>query len=275
MTVIKKTIKTVLPNKIIDMASAYYFDIKDNDWAKTRWFFSLKRFVSHVRLRQFKDIHAGKKCFIIGNGPSLNKMDLRPLRNEVTFGLNRIYLLFPKIGFHTNYLLTVNKLVIEQSAHEIADLPMPIFLSSSARHVMPFTHNVIFLKTIAGEHRFSLDPGKILWESGTVTYVALQLAYYMGFQKVILIGVDHNFVTKGPANSTVVSGGDDPNHFDPNYFGKGFKWQLPDLASSELGYHLAKRVYQEDGRQILDATVGGKLTIFPKISYAEALSIPQ
>ncbi len=106
-----------------------------------------------------------------------------------------------------------------------------------------------------------------LWEGATVTYTALQVAFYLGFQTVILIGVDHNFVTKGIPNTTVVSSGDDPNHFHPGYFGKGFRWQLPDLETSEIAYNKAKTAYSNAGRQVLDATVGGKLTVFEKVSY--------
>jgi len=90
----------------------------------------------------------------------------------------------------------------------------------------------------------------------------------MGFQQVILIGVDHNFTSKGEATKTVVSDGDDPNHFMPNYFGKGVRWQLPDLDTSEIGYILAREAYRKAGCEVLDATVGGKLTIFPKVDYA-------
>jgi len=100
----------------------------------------------------------------------------------------------------------------------------------------------------------------------------MQLAYFMGFKQVILIGVDHSFTTKGTANTTVVSTGDDPNHFHPGYFVKGFRWQLPDLETSEIGYALAKEAYQKDGREILDATVGGKLQIFPKVNFDSILS---
>ena len=65
-------------------------------------------------LRSLKDAHRGKRCFIIGNGPSLKGMDLSPLRGEVTFGLNRIYLLFDRLGFRTSFLVTVNELVVAQ-----------------------------------------------------------------------------------------------------------------------------------------------------------------
>jgi hypothetical protein len=114
---------------------------------------------------------------------------------------------------------------------------------------------------------FATDVSGRVFEGSTVTYVALQLAYHMGFDDVILVGVDHNFETKGPANITVVSHGADQDHFSPEYFGKGFRWQLPDLEASERAYRLAKRAFEADRRRVRDATVGGKLTIFPKVDY--------
>jgi hypothetical protein len=106
-----------------------------------------------------------------------------------------------------------------------------------------------------------------VFEGSTVTYVALQLAFHMGFSEVILIGVDHSFNTKGAPNLTITSDGDDPNHFSPEYFGKGFRWQLPDLEASEQAYVMARDAYEKSGRIILDATVGGKLPVFPKVKY--------
>ena len=89
----------------------------------------------------------------------------------------------------------------------------------------------------------------------------------MGFSQAILIGVDHNYSTKGTPNTTVVSQGDDPNHFHQGYFGKGFRWQLPDLDTSERSYRMARQAYEQAGRQVLDATIGGKLTVFKKVAY--------
>ncbi|HLF73988.1 MAG TPA: 6-hydroxymethylpterin diphosphokinase MptE-like protein [Anaerolineales bacterium] len=223
------------------------------------------------RLAALKDIHRGKRAFIIGNGPSLRQTDLSKLRSEFTFGLNRIYLLFPELGFHTTYLVSINDLVIQQFADEIVAQPMPKFIAwRSHRHFpgqLPITQLPIFLYTTYTTPRFSPDVRGRVWEGATVTNVALQLAFHLGFQQVILIGVDHNFKSRGEANKTVVSQGDDPNHFAPNYFGKGAKWQLPDLDTSEVGYSLAREAYRRAGREVIDATVGGKLTIFPKVDY--------
>jgi hypothetical protein len=217
----------------------------------------------------YKNRHAGKRCFIIGNGPSLKKMDLRKLRGEYTFGANRIYLLFPEMGFATSYFISVNTLVIEQCAKEIQNLSMPKFITWRGRRWMQYDPQAIFLDTdYLPPETFSTDVSRRLFEGHTVTYVALQLAFHMGFEQAILIGVDHNFKTSGPANEVVVSSGDDPDHFDPSYFGKGFRWQLPDLEGSERAYRMAKEGYESHGRQVLDATLDGKLTVFPKVAFA-------
>jgi len=223
---------------------------------------------SQQRLAACRNQHAGKRCFIIGNGPSLRQTDLAKLRGEMTFGLNRIYLAFPELGFTTTYLVAVNDLVLEQCAADFRALTMPKYITWRARRVMSGDHLTTFLDTdFTGEENFQPDATGRMYEGFTVTYVALQLAFHMGFKKVILIGVDHNFTTKGPANQAVVSQGDDPNHFAPNYFGAGFKWQLPDLEGSERAYRLARQAYETAGRMVVDATVGGKLTVFPKVDY--------
>ena len=150
-------------------------------------------------------------------------------------------------------------------------LSIPKFLSWRSHSLYNPTsiisHLPIFLYTTYEDPAFAQDARGRLWEGATVTYVALQLAYHMGFQEAVLVGVDHDFTSKGAANKTVVSDGEDLNHFSVNYFGKGFRWQLPDLATSEKGYAMARDAYSRAGRQVLDATVGGKLTIFPKVNF--------
>lgn len=222
---------------------------------------------SRAKLAKLRNIHAGQRCFIIGGGPSLKQTDLSKLRDEYTIGLNRIFLAFPELGFQTSYLVSINDLVIEQSAADLQNLSMPRFFAWRGRQWLHPADDLHFLYTSYTGPKFARDIRGRVWEGATVTYVALQVAFYLGFQTVILIGVDHNFTTQGKPNTTVVSQGDDPNHFHPGYFGKGFKWQLPDLETSERSYALARRAYEDAGRQVLDATVGGKCTIFEKVGY--------
>lgn len=227
--------------------------------------------VSARRLARYQDRHAGQRCFIIGNGPSLRRMDLSLLRDEITFGMNRFYLAFDELGFETSYYVAVNELVMRQFAHDIARIRAPKFLYWPGRRHIPLGDDTMFLRFGAPQTRFETDPRGRLGPGSTVTYVALQLAWYMGFEQVVLIGVDHHFESRGPAHATVVSDGEDPNHFDPRYFGKGVEWQLPDLDGSEAAYRVAKQRFEAAGREVLDATVDGRLQVFPKADYRRLL----
>jgi hypothetical protein len=199
-------------------------------------------------------------------------MDLSRIRNCFTFGLNKIFLLFDRIDLNLTYHVAVNPYVIQQSARQIEALSCPSFISYSRapNMVQPLQH-IFFLMTKGG-FAFTEYLEKTVYEGHTVTYVAMQIAYYMGFSKILLIGVDHNFKYVGKPNEKQVMHGEDPNHFDSRYF-QNCDWQLPDLEASELAYQTARFYFQRNGRQIYDATLDGKLTVFPKISFEQALNM--
>ncbi|MEJ2710638.1 MAG: DUF115 domain-containing protein [Anaerolineales bacterium] len=266
MSQLQEQLKSVTPAPVWDgMRRLYYSLQRASQWPAAT--FHPWRRASMRQLAALKDSHRGQRCFVIGNGPSLKKTDLTRLENEYTFGMNRIYLMFPELGFPTSFYVAVNSLVIEQCAADIRTLPVPKFLSWRSRNLIEPTQDTIFLHTTYSGPKFARDARGRLWEGATVTNVCLQLAFHMGFEQAILIGVDHSYSAKGKPNQTVVSQGDDPNHFDAKYFGKGFRWQLPDLDTSEQGYYMARQAYESAGRQVLDATIGGKLTVFPKVDY--------
>jgi hypothetical protein len=222
------------------------------------------------RLGAFAGRHTGQRCFILGNGPSLAKMDLGPLADEVSFGLNRIYLLFDDLPFRPTYYCAANELVLEQFCDDIAALSMPRFLSWSGRQRFdPQDESILYLKqALTLNDFFGYDARRAVCSGGTVTYLAIQLAWFMGFQQVILLGVDHSFADKGvPNHEELRESAVDENHFHPDYFPKGSRWQLPDLLRSEGAYRLARDAFEAEGRQILDATVGGQLEVFEKVRF--------
>ncbi len=228
--------------------------------------------LSKRKMLSFYNKYQNQRCVIIGNGPSLNKMDLSFLRNEYTFGMNKIYLGFDRFDFYPSFYVAVNQLVLEQSCKEIENLKCPKFLS---HHGIPYFNDdfykrtdTMFIQSIIDE-KFSNNPLNGLWEGCTVTFVAMQLAYFMGFKEVYLIGVDHNFKAEGKPHEAVTATGDDINHFDTSYFGKGLSWHLPDLENSERAYSLAKEAFSADNRKIIDITFEGKLKVFPKMDYRD------
>lgn len=229
-------------------------------------------------LRRLHSLHNrfhGRRAFVLGNGPSLARMDLSPLCNEVTFGLNRAYLMFPDLGFPTTFLVAGEQNVIQQFGWEMARADSHTMLSHrfARRESLPptVTHLLSRRKPV-----FGTDPG--FWgfhDGNTVTYIALQLAFYFGFEEVILIGIDHSFsVPQGrhQRGAVVVGEGNDPNHFHPDYFGEGIRWMLPDLEGSEVSYRRAKAHYERHGRRVLDATVGGRLNVFAKIAWDDVIN---
>lgn len=226
------------------------------------------------RLEWYGDVHKGERCFLIANGPSLRDMDLTQLQYAITFGMNRIYLLFDRIPFVPTYYVALNELVIDQFAGDIRKLDMPKFLNWNRRHL--FDHSdaqTAFLKMRLGlADGFERSITSPIFSGGTVTYAALQIAYYMGFEEVIIIGLDHSFVAQGIPNMIRKRIENfDQNHFHPQYFPRGTKWQLPDLHRSELAYEQARIAFDTDGRRVLDATIGGRCQVFEKVDFTSVI----
>lgn len=215
---------------------------------------------------------AGGPMIILGNGPSVNQTPLDDFAAVPAIGLNKINLLFDRVKWRPSLICCVNNLVVKQNAEYFRTTELPVFLSWKCRWFLGGRPgpNVHYLKP-RGTIEFSRDPlDWIAGQGGTVTYLAMQMAYALGANPVILFGVDHSFKAEGPKQAIRKMEGPDPNHFDPNYFAKGTHWGLPNLELSELAYRAAKHAFETDGRRIVDATIGGKLEVYPKISVAEA-----
>src|SRR6266540_5802077 len=139
----KQTLKQITPPFLWNFARATNDSIRRIPELPAAYLHPWRR-ESIRRLAALKDIHKGKRAFIIANGPSLKYTDMSKLRNEFTFGMNRIYLMFPELGFSTTYLTVVNDLVIEQTASDLAALSLPKFLSWRSRR--------FFLKDLRPAH---------------------------------------------------------------------------------------------------------------------------
>jgi hypothetical protein len=230
---------------------------------RLKWDIKRQSWASRAKLRALKGKHAGKKAVILCNGPSLLKTDFSLLKGVFVFGLNKINLLYSKTDLRPDAIVAVNSFVIEQNKDYYNETEIPLFLDSHCINLIKSRENVTFLHG-AHQVKFARDSSMSIWQGATVTTVALQLAYHMGFSGVAVVGCDHNFAESGPANKTVISKDSDASHFDPNYFAGGVKWQLPDLVTSEYGYHLANETFLATDRKLYNCTEGGKLEIFER-----------
>lgn len=232
---------------------------------RLKWDLNLQSWRSRRVLRGWRDRFPNGKAVVLCNGPSLLKVDFELLQRQgvFCFGLNKINLLFDKTSFRPNCVVSVNRLVLEQNAAFYNETDLPLFLDSHAAGLVTGRANVAFMHSNPYPV-FARDCSVSLFQGFTVTFVALQLAFHMGFREVALVGADHTFATKGAPNKTVVSGEKDESHFDPNYFAGGAKWQLPDLFQSEVAYTMARDLYSAYGGRVVNSTVGGELEVFER-----------
>ncbi len=230
------------------------------------------------KLCHFRNYHLGQRAFILGNGPSLNLCDLTLLRDEITFGVNNIFLNESKMGFKPTYYVVEDTLVAEDRSKEINSYHGPKkFFGNYLDYCIQGDENTIWLNVYIryndypGFPHFSRNAARIIWTGGTVSYLCMQLAYYMGIQKVYLVGFDHNYqipTSAKPVKGTVILSQDvDPNHFHPEYFGKGYRWNDPRTDRMEIAYRKARSIWETDDRKIYNATIGGKLDVFERVDY--------
>lgn len=225
-------------------------------------------------VNRLKDRHQNQRAVLVANGPSLNLMDLRFLRRETVIGVNKIFLGLKRFCFYPRYYVAVNDRVIAQSVPEIQAMTCVKMISRRNAALLPEDALTYHIETRNPPARFSRDISLGVHEGWTVTYAALQVAHYLGFKEVIIIGMDHRYTYTGAANEAYRLEGPDPNHFSPEYF-RGQTWDNPDLANSEESYRIARAEYERDGRRIVDATINGACTVFPKADHRQVFGLPQ
>ena len=239
----------------------YFFD---------NYLYKLKK--KSINLKKLKNKHLNETIIIVGNGPSLNDTPLDKLTKYPSIGMNKIDLIYQKTSWRPDYIVVNNNLVIKQHWRFFLEYKEKILLAWKSRIFIKSKYRRKFnYFNVFNNKNFSKEFDKGVGSSGTVTFTALQLAYYMGASKVVLIGIDHNFKFTGKPNDIEKITDIDQNHFDPNYFKIDQLWGVPNLKKSEEGYQIAKEAFEQDGREVLDATVNGKLKIFKKVAIEDII----
>lgn len=226
-------------------------------------------------IRTLKNTKKGKRCFIVGNGPSLTVEDLNKLKQEDTFAFNRIYYIFDKTEWRPTYYMCVDTGVLGMNLPEIEKLKLPnIILSNTARYSMKTqTENIHYLYDYSRFkiNRWGFDPPYISEDVSehfcfcfTVTFDAIQLAIYMGYSEIYLLGVDHNYSVKVDAKGRITRDGSIKDYFDG----------LEKTAITAMNYEAttaafkeAKKYCDSHGIVIRNATRGGKLEVFTRTDF--------
>jgi hypothetical protein len=221
-------------------------------------------------IQQFKDIHKGETCLVIGNGPSLDETPLEKLAGKYpSFGANKIYDSAAHPDFIPDYWTCIDELMLTDCVPYLLSHPDFVPEMFVPRTIpVPKSHG---LATVI-KSGFSKDAADHVIIGGTVTYVNLQLAYYMGFDTVLLVGIDHRYPKSsknGKPGSKFIAQGNDMDHFasrSGEYFTEGKIYNRPELDGIERFYFpLAKQAF----KQVVNLTPNTAERVFEKGEFSE------
>ena len=259
----QEILRQLLPYGLYEMNSVFQIN----------WILNILMRYEYERLLQLKGKHKGERCFIIGNGPSLSADDLEKLMDETTFATNKIFLIFDKTQWRPTYYVCEEDVLIAEIQDEIsAHIKCPAFF---ARDAIPkldkFKLTNFFFYYL--DHRcewrpnrkptFSEEISAIQW-GATVTYTCLQLAAYMGFGEIYLLGMDNTAPNGVKLNGEFVFNDASQSHFSNNYRTKNIYHSQIDVIN--LSYMTAREYAESHNIRIINATRGGKLEIFERVN---------
>ena len=238
-----------------------------------------------MSIKKFKNLYSGQRCFIIGNGPSLKKTDLDLIKNEFSFAMNRIRMIFDQtIWRPTFYSCTTTNIHRQDWKKDIfymQNFDIPFFIWDKLAEEtsdFKFTKNTFLLNCSNGEQVtddanddwWSWDPSRRVTKFGSSIVVSFQLAAYMGFKEIYLLGTDLNFKDSNiqkllkKIGLKEFSQKFDKNHFDNSYGTPG----LPSNALNQnmLSVHkLINKMTKSAGIKVYNSTKGGELEIYERI----------
>lgn len=212
--------------------------------------------------KKIRNIHKGKRCFIVATGPSLRIQDLEILsrHNEITFGLNRIFNVDEKIWKPTYYAF-FDRLGLKQYWDDIAEYSVETkFLGDAYIGDRKVKGNVCVMHAVTDDSynnppKFSENLAQKVYAYGTVTYIALQIAVYMGFNEIYLLGVDCNYSKNSTSNYFYNDGKEDNT--------------MHNIERMLVAYRTARRYADTHNISIKNATRGGMLEEFERVSFDE------
>lgn len=231
-------------------------------------------------LKSLKNIHKGERCVIIGNGPSLTIDDLNKI-NCSSFGSNKIIRIFDKTNWRPDYYMAVDDGILYSLKEEIPHIDsMYVFLRCNARSYIEKSDNTRYIFVYApfiidifsdGQISFSEDISRQFGHCSTVTGCQIQLALYMGFKEIVLIGVDHSYNIYYNEKGEIVENGT-VNYF---YDDKDNKyWHIPVMHQLTTAYTLCREYADNQGVKIYNATRTSKLDVFERADFDEIMSTP-
>lgn len=223
----------------------------------------------YKKLLDYKDKHKGERCFIIATGPSLTMEDIESLKDEKTISMNSICKLYDETDWRPTYFAVQDNYVFK-NLQDIIRLhkEVPVFISDNIWKRFKREGDWIEFPTDTLYHSYDMKLGKyyakfsddaydIIYDGYSIAYSCIELAVYMGFKEIYLLGADCTYL--GEKEHFVDSGVEDRSR----------KYATPKLI---VGYEKVKEYADSHGIKVYNATRGGVLEVFPRIELKDVLA---
>lgn len=241
-----------------------------------QWFYNIKYRDELVKLSEYKDKYKGKRCFVIGTGPSLTAEDLNAIANEYTFASNSIFRYFDKMDWRPDFYGVCDRTYYRANKEGIDSVivkKQKFFPLDFAFHFGFNKEFRYFLRTYytSATPAFKVNPLRAFQEGGTVTYHLLQLAVMMGFTEIYLLGIDFNYSLHKDNKGNIIR---NDNVKDYAFNDKAANYTIPNLEASYYAYCAAEEYCKKRNYdvRIYNATRGGKLEVFKRVNLDEILA---
>lgn len=230
------------------------------------------------KLKSLKDNHKGESCFIIGTGPSLRIDDLEKIGKLgiPTFAPNRIYEICDKTDWRPTYYICQDHNIIRTFGQRIRTLRSQLsFLP--VEYINDFRDDRFrFFVLREREYypsnaKFSRDISRYIDQGYTVTYGAIQLAVYMGYTTIYLLGIDHNYRISRDSKGRPVRKTDILSDYPDGMTQYVNPANLPRIEESTIAYETAETFAAKCGVEIYNATRGGLLDAFKRVDIDDIL----
>ena len=246
------------------------------------YLFSIKQYLQNRstchQLKKFKNIHKGERCFIIGTGPSLTTEDLELLKDEICFGSNRILDIYPRTSWRPTYYINQDYPLLKKYVNEINELkPRAVFLPIDVKP--SYGHNPLanffvlrYNDFYPGDADFSENLHHYMGQGFTVTYGAIQMARYMGFSEVYLLGIDHNYSISQDEHGNLIVNQGVKDYFQGST-ASNIGINLPRVVEPTRAYMPARKYAdRQKDFTVYNATRGGKLEAFQRVKLEDVLA---
>ncbi|WP_163192837.1 6-hydroxymethylpterin diphosphokinase MptE-like protein [Clostridium thermarum] len=231
-----------------------------------------KKYHHDKRIEKLKNTQKGKRCFIVGNGPSLTISDLELLKNEDCFASNLIFKLFDKTTWRPTYYFIQDRYADTGDNLDKMNVKYMFIGDYYWRKRGINNPKALCIHTARNFDKnnvcFSTDIAKQIISHHTITYTMIQAAVYMGYREIYLLGMDHSYTLTYDSKGKIIENKEIISHV---FEDKNPKEVIANIEGMNQAYIAARNFAEKNNIKIYNVTRGGKLEWFPRISLEEAL----